>query len=43
MKPKPPGFEFAEVDARSILKPYTHDKYIREPDFNSVVYISRCE
>ena len=41
MKPKPIGFEFAEIDARKILKPSSHDKYIHEPEFDSVVYISR--
>ncbi len=41
MKPKPIGFDFAEVDARKILKPFSHDKYIHEPDFDTVVYISR--
>ncbi len=42
MKPKPIGFDFAEVDARKILKPFSHDKYIHEPDYDTVVYISRC-
>ena len=41
MKPKPIGFEFAEIDARKILKPSSHDKYIHEPEFDSVVYINR--
>ena len=41
MKPKPLGLDFAEVDARKILKPFSHDKYIHEPEFDTVVYISR--
>jgi hypothetical protein len=41
MKPKPVGFDFAEVDARKILKPYSHDKYIHDPEFDTVVYICR--
>ena len=42
MKPKPTGLpDFEEVDARKILKPDSHDKYIRDPLFDSVVYIER--
>ena len=41
MKPKPIGFEFDEIEARQILRPFSHDKYIHEPDYDSVVYINR--
>eukprot|EP00094_Tigriopus_californicus_P002821 TCALIF_02720-PA protein Name:"Similar to sox17a-b Transcription factor Sox-17-alpha-B (Xenopus laevis)" AED:0.27 eAED:0.29 QI:0/0.5/0.4/0.8/0.5/0.8/5/0/1615 len=41
MKPKPSGVDFEEVDARDILKPLSHDKYIREPLYDSVVFITR--
>ena len=42
MKPKPIGLpDYEEVDARTILKPNSHDKYIRDPLYDSVVYIER--
>jgi hypothetical protein len=41
MKPKPSGFSFEEKDAREILKPNSLHKYIHEPAYDSVVYISR--
>ena len=42
MKPKPIGLpDFEEIDARKILKPNSHNKYIRDPLFDSVVYIER--
>lgn len=41
MKPKPSGVDFEEVDARDILKPLSHDKYIHQPPYDSVVFITR--
>ena len=42
MKPKPIGFaDYEEIDVRKILKPNSHHKYIRDPLFDSVVYIER--
>ncbi len=43
MKPRPLGFDYEEIDARKILKPQSHHKYIREPEYDSVVYIKRRE
>lgn len=43
MKPKPLGLDFEEVDARKILKPMSHAKYIKDPDYDCMVYISRRE
>ena len=40
MKPRPSG-DFEEIDARRILRPLSHDKYIHEPHSDSVVYIAR--
>ena len=40
MKPKPSGIpDFEEVDARKILRPNSHDNYIKDPLYDSVVYI----
>ncbi|XP_040563596.1 uncharacterized protein [Lepeophtheirus salmonis] len=41
MKPKPYGLDFKEIDAQLILRPFSHDKYIQQPEYNSVVYINR--
>jgi hypothetical protein len=41
MKPRAIGLDFEEIDARKILKPFSHAKYIKEPDYDSVVYINR--
>jgi len=41
MKPVPHDLHFEEVDARSILKPYSHSKYIKQPEYSTVVYINR--
>ncbi len=41
MRPKPSGLDFEEVDARKILRPLSHSKYIYEPPNDSVVYIAR--
>ncbi len=43
MKPKPSGLDFDEIDVRKILKPLSHAKYIREPDYDHMVYINRRE
>ena len=43
MKPKPLNLDFEEVDARKILKPFSHGKYIKEPDYDHMVYINRRE
>ena len=41
MKPRPSG-DFEEIDARRILRPLSHDKYIHTPQGdNTVVYIAR--
>ena len=42
MKPKPSGFgEVEEIDARKILRPTSHSKYIHQPAYDSVVFITR--
>ncbi len=41
MRPKPSGLDFEEVDARRILRPLSHAKYIHEPAHDTVVYIAR--
>jgi len=41
MKAKPVDLDFEEVDALDILEPFSHAKYIHQPDQNSVVYIQR--
>eukprot|EP00095_Tigriopus_kingsejongensis_P009626 maker-scaffold94_size379870-snap-gene-0.12 protein:Tk09626 transcript:maker-scaffold94_size379870-snap-gene-0.12-mRNA-1 annotation:"hypothetical protein L798_11659" len=41
MRPKPTGYDFEEVDARDILHPFSHDKYIHPPLYDSVVFIER--
>ena len=41
LKPAPHDTSSAEIDARKILRPYSHDKYIKHPDDNPVVYIQR--
>lgn len=43
MKPKPMHLDFEEVDARKILKPFSHGKYIKEPEYDHMVYINRRE
>ena len=43
MKPKPVGLDFEEIDARKILKPMSHAKYIKDPDYDYMVYINRKE
>ena len=43
MKPKPSGLDFEEVDARKILKPMSHAKYIKDPDYDYMVFINRKE
>ena len=43
MKPKPIGLDFDEVDVRKILRPLSHSKYIKEPDYDHMVFISRRE
>ena len=43
MKPKPLHLDFEEVDARKILKPFSHGKYIKEPEYDHMVYINRRE
>ena len=42
MKPLPQDLHFEEVDARRILRPLSHDKYIKEPA-PGVVYVARRE
>ena len=41
LKPVPQSTSCAEIDAWKILRPYSHDKYIKHPDHNPVVYIQR--
>ena len=41
LKPAPHVTNSAEIDAWKILRPYSHDKYIKHPDHNPVVYIQR--
>ena len=41
LKPVPHDTSCAEVDAWKILRPYSHDKYIKHPDNSPVVYIQR--
>eukprot|EP00090_Calanus_glacialis_P009738 TRINITY_DN18135_c0_g1_i1.p1 TRINITY_DN18135_c0_g1~~TRINITY_DN18135_c0_g1_i1.p1 ORF type:complete len:2159 (-),score=869.91 TRINITY_DN18135_c0_g1_i1:100-6576(-) len=41
MKPVPHDMHFEEVEASKILKPYSHAKYIKQPEYSSVVYINR--
>ena len=41
LKPAPHDTGSAEIDAWKILRPYSHDKYIKHPDDNPVVYIQR--
>ena len=43
MKPKPVGLDFEEIDARKILRPMSHAKYIKDPDYDYMVYINRKE
>ena len=43
MKPKPLNLDFEEIDARKILKPLSHAKYIKEPEYDHMVYINRRE
>ena len=35
-----PIFLFPQVDAKKILKPFSHDKYIKEPE-PGVVFVNR--
>ena len=41
LKPAPHDGNFQEVEAWKILKPFSHDKYIKQPDVSKVVYIQR--
>jgi len=41
MKPAPHDLQFDEVAASKILKPFSHSKYIKQPEYSSVVYIHR--
>eukprot|EP00092_Neocalanus_flemingeri_P016630 GFUD01017991.1.p1 GENE.GFUD01017991.1~~GFUD01017991.1.p1 ORF type:complete len:2163 (+),score=717.19 GFUD01017991.1:64-6552(+) len=41
MKPVPHDMHFEEVEASKILKPYSHSKYIKQPEYSTVVYIHR--
>ena len=43
MKPKPSGLDFDEIDVRKILRPLSHAKYIKEPDYDHMVFINRRE
>merc|ERR1719507_1173813 len=39
LKPAPHDGNFQEVEAWKILKPFSHGKYIKQPDVSKVVYI----
>ena len=41
MKPVPQEFHCEEVTAKKILRPFSHSKYIRQPEGPSVVFVSR--
>ena len=41
LKPAPHDTGSAEIDAWKILRPFSHDKYIKHPDHNPVVFIQR--
>ena len=41
LKPAPHDGNFQEVEAWKILKPFSHGKYIKQPDVSKVVYIQR--
>jgi len=41
MKPVPHDMHFEEVEASKIIRPYSHSKYIKQPEYSSVVYIHR--
>ena len=41
LKPAPHDGSFQEVEAWKILKPFSHGKYIKQPDVSKVVYIQR--
>ena len=41
LKPAPHDGSSQEVEAWKILKPYSHGKYIKQPDVSKVVYIQR--
>ena len=43
IKMKPKTLDFEEIDVRKILKPMSHGKYIREPDYDHMVFINRRE